>query len=83
TYDSLMAAVDALYNGNRAPLFFGNHFNTWVCGAYQNALTRFMIDASAQYPELKFISNADLVKWLEAQDQAVLDKLVAQGAQSY
>ena len=83
TYDSLMAAVDALYNGNRAPLFFGNHFNTWVCGAYQNALTRFIIDASAQYPDLKFVSNADLVKWLEAQDPAVLNKLVAQGVQSY
>ena len=83
TYDSLMAATDALYNGNRAPLFFGNHFNTWVCGAYTNALTRFIADASAQYPDLQFVSNAQLLQWLDAQDPAVLDDLVAQGVQSY
>jgi len=83
TYDSLMAATDALYNGNRAPFFFGNHFNTWVCGAYTNALTRFITEASAQYPDLQFVSNAQLVQWLEAQDPAVLNELVAQGAQVY
>ena len=83
TYDSLMAATDALYNGNRAPFFFGNHFNTWVCGAYQNAITRYVLDASAKYPDLKFVSNAQLVKWLEAQDPAVLQQLVAQGVQTY
>ena len=83
TYDSLMAAVGALYNGNRAPFFFGNHFNTWVCGAYQNALTRFIIDAHQMYPDIQFVSNADLVKWLEAQDPAVLEKLQAQGVQEY
>ncbi len=42
-----------------------------------------MYDASATYPDLKFISNADLVKWLEAQDPAVLAQLQAQGAQVY
>jgi hypothetical protein len=78
-----MAVTDALYNGNRAPFFFGNHFNTWVCGAYQNAITRYVLDASAKYPDLKFVSNAQLVKWLEAQDPAVLQQLVAQGVQSY
>jgi hypothetical protein len=35
------------------------------------------------YPDLKFVSNAQLVKWLEAQDPAVLKQLVAQGVQSY
>ncbi len=83
TYDSLMAATDAVYNGNRAPFFFGNHFNTWVCGAYTNALTRFITEASAKYPDLKFVSNAQLVQWLEAQDPAVLDELVSEGAQVY
>ncbi len=83
TYDSLMAVTDALYNGNRAPLFFGNHFNTWVCGAYTNALTRYIEDASAQYPDLKFISNKDLVAWLEAQDPATLTRLQGLGVQAY
>ena len=83
TYDSLMAVTDALYNGNRAPFFFGNHFNTWVCGAYQRAITRYVADAAAMYPDLQFVSNAQLVTWLEAQDPAVLKQLVAQGVQSY
>lgn len=83
TYDSLMAATDAVYNGNRAPFFFGNHFNTWACGAYQKAITRYVLDAAVKYPDLQFVSNAQLVKWLEAQDPAVLKKLVAEGVQSY
>ena len=83
TYDSLMAVTDALYNGNRAPFFFGNHFNTWVCGAYVNALTRFIEDATAKYPEVKFISNKDLVAWLEAQDPATLTRLQGLGVQNY
>ncbi len=29
--DTYMAAFDATYNGNRAPLFFGNHMNYWGC----------------------------------------------------
>lgn len=77
TYESLMKAADAVYNGNRAPFFVGNHFNEWVCGAYKNSLTRFITDAHAKYPDLQFVSNADLEKWLEAQDPAVLASLQA------
>jgi hypothetical protein len=30
-YDTYQAAFAATYNGNRAPLFFGNHMNYWGC----------------------------------------------------
>ena len=30
-YDSYLAAFNATYAGNRAPLFFGNHMNYWGC----------------------------------------------------
>ena len=83
TYDSLMAATDAVYNGNRAPIFWGMHWKALMCGAYISAVNQFIRDAVAQYPDLQFISNKDLVTWLEVQDPSVLAKLRAQGAQAY
>ncbi len=82
-YTSFMDALDAVHSGNRAPFFVGNHFNTWVCGAYKDALTSFVEDAHTKYPDVQFITNADLVKWLEAQDPAVLKSLRAKGVQAY
>ena len=83
TYQSFMDALDAVYKGNRAPLFIGNHFNEWVCGAYKNALTRFIDDATKKYPEMKFVSNMDLLRWLEVQDKSTLKALRRSGTQSY
>ncbi len=83
TYQSLMDALDAVYNGNRAPLFIGNHFNDWVCGAYVKALTRFVDDAHKKYPDVDFVSFMDLVRWLEAQDKSTVKRLQRQGTQTY
>jgi hypothetical protein len=77
-YQSYMNAATALYNGNRAPLFIGNHFNEWACGAFTTSLTRFIEDFKRAHPDVQFISNADLEKWLEAQDPLVLARLQAQ-----
>jgi hypothetical protein len=30
-YDTYLAAFNATYGSNRAPLFFGNHMNYWGC----------------------------------------------------
>ena len=83
TYQSLMNVTDALYNGNRAPLFWGMHWKPLMCGAYINAVQQFIRDATAKYPDIKFISHKDLVTWLNAQDPAVLAKLRAEGSLSY
>lgn len=83
TYQSYMDAAEAVYNGNRAPFFIGNHFNNWACGAYTNALIRFIEDFHAKHPDARFISNADLEAWLEAQDPTVLAELQSRPAQEY
>ncbi len=75
TYQSLMQALKAVNNGNRAPFFIGNHFNQWACGAYVKALTRFVTDAHAQYPDVHFVTFEYLTRWLDAQDPKVLAKL--------
>ena len=77
TYDTYMQATQAACNGDRGPLFFGNHFNTWVGGAYRDALTRFVTDAKSACDDVQFVSNRDLVRWLSAQDPAVLQQLRA------
>lgn len=83
TYQSLMDAGEAVYTGNRAPLFVGNHFNNWACGAYKNSLTRFIVDFKAKHPDVQFISNSDLEKWLEAQDPVLIGELQARPIQQY
>lgn len=83
TYDSLMAALGAVYDGNRAPLFIGNHFNTWARGAFRDSLTDFVTDAHDQYPSVRFVSFEYLVRWLDAQSPSVLKALQARPAQTY
>ena len=75
TYQSLMQALKAVNNGNRAPFFIGNHFNQWACGAYVKALTRFVTDAHATYPDVNFVTFEYLTRWLDAQDPKVLAAL--------
>ncbi len=80
SYDN---ALKAVCTGNRAPFFVGNHFNTWVRSAYLNSLTDFVNNAKSVCPDVQFVSNVDLVKWLEAQDPAVLKALRHKGVQTY
>lgn len=81
TKDSFDLALKDVCKGNRAPLFIGNHFNTWVNSAYRNALTDFIDGAKDVCPDVTFISNMDLVRWLEGQDPAVLSALRERGSQ--
>jgi hypothetical protein len=82
-YESYMAAGEAVYQGNRAPFFIGNHFNDWACGAFTDSLTRFITDYHAKYPDVQFVTNVQLQQWLAAQDPAVLAELQAQGPVEY
>ena len=72
TYEAYRSALDAVMSSNRAPLILGNHMNDWVCGAYTNALTRFIQDTARDHPDVRFISMLDLVNWIEAQDPALM-----------
>lgn len=82
-WESYLRAADAVYNGNRAPLFIGNHFNDWACGSFTASLTRFITDFKKMHPDVRFVSNLDLERWLEAQDPAVLAELQARPMQQY
>lgn len=83
TYQSLMQALSAVEHGNHAPFFVGNHFNDWVCDAYRNALTRFVLDAHTRYPGIEFVTFDWLARWLAAQDPSVLRSLQRQPAPRY
>ena len=45
TYNDM---YNATFNGNRAPLVLGNHFNAWNNGAYEKALTDFVLEKCGQ-----------------------------------
>jgi len=83
TYQSYSQALAAVHKGNRAPFFVGNHFNEWTCGAYTTALTRFVTDSAAKYPDVRFVSFEYLARWLDAQDPKVLAALRAKPAPRY
>ena len=83
TYQTFMEALDGVYNGNRAPLFLGSHLNSWACSAYINSLQRFIVDAKAKYPDVRFVSNIDLANWLDAMDPATLKELQKLPEQRY
>ena len=72
---------NATFNGNRAPLILGNHFNEWNNNAYENALTDFVLEKCGQ-PETYCVPFRDLIAWMDVQDPAVLAELQAQPAET-
>jgi hypothetical protein len=66
TYVALRDAFRASYYGNRAPLSFANHFETWNHWAYDRALGRVVLE-SCRLPEVRCVSFRELVDWLDAQ----------------
>ena len=73
TYNDM---YNATYNGNRAPLILGNHFNEWNNSAYANALTDFVVSKCGQ-PDTYCVPFRDLIAWMDVQDPAVLAQLQA------
>jgi hypothetical protein len=82
-YDTLMNATKAAYNDTRAPLIWGMHWAPYACGAFINATINFVETVSQTMPDVRFVTNDQLVQWLEAQDPAVLAQLRSQGPQVY
>ena len=74
TYNDM---YNATYNGNRAPLILGNHFNAWNNNAYEKALTSFVLDKCGQ-PDTYCVPNRDVIAWMEVQDPERLAQLQAQ-----
>ncbi|GAA3035446.1 hypothetical protein GCM10020229_53550 [Kitasatospora albolonga] len=72
--DAYLAGFDRAYNGNRAPLFIGNHFEQWNGGIYMDAVEETMKTIAGK-PGVRLVSFRQLVDWLEVQDQSTLRKL--------
>ncbi|GAA2921404.1 hypothetical protein [Streptomyces enissocaesilis] len=72
--DGLLDAFDRSYNGNRAPLIIGNHFESWNGGTYMRAVEETIKTVCVQR-DVRCVSFRQLVDWLDAQDPKVLAKM--------
>jgi hypothetical protein len=72
--DGLLQGFERAYNGNRAPLVIGNHFESWNGGTYMRALDQ-VIEGVCTRSEVRCVSFRQLADWLDAQDPATLEKL--------
>lgn len=72
--DGLLEAFDRAYNGNRAPLIIGNHFESWNGGAYMTAIEDTVKTVCVQ-KDVQCVTFRQLADWLDAQDPGTLNKL--------
>ncbi|WP_405390065.1 hypothetical protein OG596_20715 [Streptomyces sp. NBC_01102] len=72
--DGLLQAFDRAYNGNRAPLIIGNHFESWNGGTYMRAIEETIKTVCTQ-KDVRCVSFRQLADWLDAQGPATLARL--------
>ncbi|MEH0545843.1 hypothetical protein QA802_23070 [Streptomyces sp. B21-105] len=72
--DSLLKGFGRAYDGNRAPLIIGNHFESWNGGTYMRAVEQ-VVAHVCNKPDVRCVSFRQLADWLDAQDPAVLARL--------
>ncbi|MET8749397.1 hypothetical protein ACFXPI_31655 [Streptomyces sp. NPDC059104] len=70
--DGLRQAFDRVYQGNRAPLIIGNHFESWNGGTYMRAIEE-SIQTMCTKPEVRCVPFRELADWLDAQDPKALE----------
>ncbi|MEV6442691.1 polysaccharide deacetylase [Amycolatopsis sp. NPDC051716] len=73
TLETYRGAYRAAFDGNRAPLVIGNHFNDWAGGAFSRAAEGFMGEVCTK-PETVCATYAEVTKWMSLQNPAVLDQ---------
>ncbi|RNG21686.1 hypothetical protein EEJ42_22050 [Streptomyces botrytidirepellens] len=74
TREGYLNGFERVYNGSRAPLFIGNHFETWNGGIYMQAIEDVMRSVCKRQG-VRCVSFKQLADWLDAQDPKVLEKL--------
>lgn len=72
--DAYLAGFRRAYEGNRAPLIIGYHFEGWNGGIYMNGLEKALTEISGK-AEVRFVTFKQLCDWLDAQDPGVLAAL--------
>ncbi|MEU4617518.1 hypothetical protein [Streptomyces umbrinus] len=72
--DGLLKGFSRAYEGNRAPLIIGNHFESWNGGTYMRAVQE-TIERVCTKPEVRCVSFRQLADWLDVQDPQALARL--------
>ncbi|MEU6279525.1 hypothetical protein [Streptomyces sp. NPDC047028] len=72
--DGLLKGFYRAYDGNRAPLIMGNHFESWNGGTYMRAVED-VVKSVCGKPDVRCVSFHELSDWLDAQDPKTLKKL--------
>ncbi|MGW5199328.1 hypothetical protein [Streptomyces spiralis] len=72
--DGLLKGFYRAYDGNRAPLVIGDHFESWNGGTYMRAVED-VVKEVCNKPEVRCVSFHQLVDWLDAQDPRALARL--------
>ncbi|MFG2211319.1 hypothetical protein [Streptomyces sp. NPDC048638] len=70
----VMQGFERAYRGNRAPLFIGDHFESWNGGTYMAAVEE-AIKAICPKKGVRCVSFKQLADWLDAQQPEVLARL--------
>lgn len=73
-YDGLMRGFKRAYDGNRAPMIIGNHFEQWNDGIYMDAIED-AVEKICGKDDVRCVSFKQLVDWLDVQDPQTLAKL--------
>ena len=63
-YETLMNYFRNNYNGNRAPVHVGHHFESWNGNAYMNAFNRFA-ETVCKMPDVKCITYRELADFMD------------------
>ncbi|MDH6703135.1 hypothetical protein [Streptomyces sp. MAA16] len=72
--DGLLQGFQRAYDGNRAPLIIGNHFESWNGGTYMRAIQE-VVENVCNKPDVRCVSFRQLADWLDAQDPQTVAKL--------
>ncbi|MFF4407869.1 hypothetical protein [Streptomyces sp. NPDC001404] len=74
TRDSYLNGFERVYNGSRAPLFIGNHFEDWNGGIYMKAVED-VVKSVCKRDGVRCVTFKQLADWLDVQDPQVLEKM--------
>ncbi|GHF25174.1 hypothetical protein GCM10010218_02310 [Streptomyces mashuensis] len=74
TRDGYLNGFNRVYNGSRAPMYVGNHFEDWNGGIYMKAVED-VVKTVCTRKDVRCVSFKELADWLDAQDPKVLEKL--------
>ncbi|MFE7230528.1 hypothetical protein ACFVAF_07625 [Streptomyces sp. NPDC057596] len=72
--DGLLKGFRRAYDGNRAPLVIGNHFESWNGGTYMRAVED-VVKEVCNKPDVRCVSFHQLADWLDAQEPRSLAEL--------